>query len=220
MGASRQQHESKVMIKLTPGQRMIKKHIFRYRIEGRSKPIVAPAITYNAKRKVSVILMREHILAALKRHGQGDASNCAMAICIHTHSHLFPHEIKDIEFVDSRAYCVTKYFKNGLPSHNVMYDHDHADIAKDFDTPAGLKRLLARIDRDGPITVYLRPLTSSSGSANKTGSKEDGSRTRVYRAGSRPKKKGSGLRIMRATQGLFASERLSSATGSRRELLL
>jgi hypothetical protein len=202
-------------MKLKPGQKMKNRHIFRFRMpDGEILP--SPAAVTNAKKHVEIALHEDHVIRAIKAHGQGDPSNCAGAACATAHSHFFPHEFSGVEWIDTRAYFITKK-KGGLPVEAIVYEH-HDNVAKLFDSPAGLKRLLAEIRKNGPKTISLYPVQQSFSGGRNAPSKKDGSRTPVSdvkkstgkpSTGNRKStsKKGHEWRIQRTTMGLLPSER-------------
>lgn len=109
-----------------------------------------------AKKPVDLVVTKEHILQALRQNGVGNSSKCAMAVCCYAQKDAFPHTVEGhVDWTRSRAYVVTKT-KFGLPSECVGYEHKDM-VARDFDSPAGLKRLLKKVERHGSITVRLLP---------------------------------------------------------------
>jgi len=200
-------------MKLKPGQKMKNNHIFRFRMPD-GEMLESPAKVINAKKDVKIALHEDHVARAVKAMGQGDPSNCAGAVCATAHAHFFPHTFSGVEWIDSRAYFVTKK-KGGLPVECIVYEH-HDNVAKLFDSPSGLKRLLADIRKNGPKTISLYPVQQSFGGGRTAPSRKDGSRTPVSdvkKAATKrksPSKKGHEWRIQRTTMGLLPSERIAA----------
>ena len=189
---------------LKPGQKLDRKHYFRFR-KPDGRVIKAASTVINAKKDIVIKLEEEHILRASKAHGQGDTSNCAGAVCVRDHAQMFSHEFLDVEWIDTRAYFVTKE-KNGLPVRATVYEH-HDNVAKLFVSPKGLKKPLADIGENDPKEIRLTPVKRSSGSDNRhVNRKEDGSRTPVSHVKSSSPTKGAAYRIFRTTRGLLAGE--------------
>lgn len=196
-------------MKLKPGQKMKKRHIFRFRMpDGDILP--SPAVVTNAKKDVKIALHEDHVRRAIKAMGQGDPSNCAGAVCATAHKHFFPHEFSGVEWIDTRAYFITKK-KDAMPVAAIVYEH-HDNVAKLFDSATGLKKLLANIRKNGPKIIHLSPVRQSFSGPNNSPRNNDGSRTPVSvvkKSGSKSKtvnKKGHEWRIQRTTMGLLQSE--------------
>lgn len=137
------------------------RHPFLYRMQngdGTSKLRKAWATVKYTTKPVDMVLTAAHIRKAIKAKGAGTTSCCAVAICSYNHSDVYPHNVEGhIDFNYTRAFVVSKVDKTGLPSECYVYEHDARDIAFLNDTPGGLKKLLAMIEKDGPITVKLKP---------------------------------------------------------------
>ncbi len=75
----------------------------------------------------------------------------------------FGHTVEGhVDFNYYRAFVVSKLDKNGLPSECYAYEHNRKDVAMLNDTAGGQKKLLALIERDGPITLELKPYRKRS----------------------------------------------------------
>ena len=117
------------------------------------------------------MLTADHVRKSMKAHGAGSTSACAMAICTYNHADSFGHNVEGhIDFNYSRAFVVTKLDKQGLPSKCKVYEHNARNIARLNDTPGGQQKLLEMIQKDGPITVTLKPhrVRSEIGRSGKT----------------------------------------------------
>lgn len=142
------------------------RHPFLYKmqfIDGKEVIKKAMAIVKPASKPVIIELEVPHVRESMKLHGVGNTSTCSVAVCAIRHSGAFPHKVEGhIDFQYSRCFVVTKLDKHGLPSHCVVYEHNAADIAKLNDTPGGQKKLLAMLERDGPMTILLKPYRARS----------------------------------------------------------
>jgi hypothetical protein len=137
------------------------RHPFLYRMEngdGTSKLRKAMAVVKYTTKPVDMVLTAAHMRKSIKAKGAGTTSACAVAICSYNHSDAFPHNVEGhIDFNYTRAFVVSKVDKTGLPSECYVYEHNARDIAFLNDSPGGQKKLLAMIEKDGPITVTLKP---------------------------------------------------------------
>ncbi len=125
------------------------------------KKAMAKVIT--AKRPVTITLGKPHVLRSKRLHGRGRTDLCSGALCTVDHAAAFPHNVEGhVDFQYSRVFIVNKLDKLGLPAECYAYEHNRADIAKLNDAPDGHDKLLAMIDRDGPITIELKPYRKRS----------------------------------------------------------
>lgn len=172
------------------------KHPFLFKItngNGSSAVHTVMARVRMATKAVDLTVTAEHVRKAIELNGIGYTSKCTMAVCCYAHKDAFPHVVEGhVDWNYSRAYVVSKT-KNGLPAECVAYEHDSA-IARENDTAGGLKKLLARIERDGPIVVHLRPYRKRS-EEGRPGRDRSGSGKRD------PKRKGANLRFDVAVLG-------------------
>ena len=150
------------------------RHPFLYRLEtgnGASKVRKAWAAVEYTRTPVELKLTAAHVRKSMTAGGAGMTSSCSVAICTYAHADKFPHNVEGhIDFNYSRAFVVTRVDKNGLPSRCRVYEHNARDIARLNDTPGGQKKLLEKIERDGPITVTLKPhrVRSAVGRSGRT----------------------------------------------------
>lgn len=177
------------------------RHTFRFKVET-GEVIEAPAKVVAGAKHVELVLNEQHILKSLKDDGQGNTQKCAMAVCSKDHREAFGHDFIYVDWLDSKAFFVTET-KNGLPSKCIAYSH-HDNVAKLFDTKAGLKRLLAEIRENGPKVIRLHPPkvwpVKQAKDAERRGSSRDGSRAKTISA-----KKGASLRFARLQLGGVAA---------------
>jgi hypothetical protein len=137
------------------GSRKSPRHAFLFQVAGRKRKVWAKVRP--AKSDVSIVLTENDILEGMKRKGYGDGANCAGAICAGRHSDYFPHKISGhFDWLDRRFYVADRNDAIGLPKSCVAYAHCDS-VAKLFDSQAGLKKLLARVREDGPLTIRLTP---------------------------------------------------------------
>lgn len=154
------------------------RHQFRFKPEGGGAIIKCWAIVRNAKKNVELLLTSAHVLRSIKLQGQGNTQKCAMAICSKEHGSSFPHPVLYIDWLDSKAFVVTK-LKDGLPCECVAYDHNDI-VAKQFDTKTGLETLLASLEKRGSkkITLYIpakrEKQFGTSRRSNHTGERSEG----------------------------------------------
>lgn len=158
-------------------------HYFRFRLDGAKKDHLAGAVVRPAKRKVEIHITQDHVLRALELKGQGNTQNCAGAICTRDHGDVLGHAAYFVDWFESRVFIADKIKGDGWPASCIVYKHND-NVAKLFDTEAGMKKLLANIRKNGPKLVTLYPLkvNSHKGTLKQTqhrGSARDGSRKRA-----------------------------------------
>lgn len=150
------------------------RHPFLYRLEngdGTSKVRKAWAVVDYATKEVQMVLTAAHVRKSMRAKGAGSTSACSVAICTYNHASAFPHGVEGhIDFNYTRAFVVTKVDRNGLPCRCKVYEHNCADIARLNDSAGGQAKLLAMIEKDGPITITLKPhrVRSAIGRNGKT----------------------------------------------------
>jgi hypothetical protein len=143
------------------------KHPFNYELvfEGSGKRVVKKAFAKvkPAKRPVSLEITAPHVRQSIKARGAGSSSACVAAICMARTPEAFGHAVEGhVDFNYYRAFVVSKLDRTGLPAECYCYEHNRKDIAVLNDTPSGQKKLLAMIERDGPITLELKPYRTRS----------------------------------------------------------
>jgi len=149
------------------------RHNFLFKVtngDGSEKVVKVGAKVVMASAPVTLTVTEDHVRQAMRRHGVGHTSKCTMAVCCYGHKDAFPHMIEGhVDWNYSRAFVVTKVNKFGLPVECVAYEHD-SNIARMNDTKGGLRKLLAKIQEQGPLTVQLRPYRKRSAPMRKSGS--------------------------------------------------
>lgn len=144
------------------------RHPFVFKIgEGVDKTITAWAKVIPGKKAIPIVLEADHVRNAMKLGGVGNTSTCTMAICARAHAHVFPHSVEGlIDWAYTRAWVATKLNKDGLPCECVVYEHSDSikldnngrvSIAELNDSKGGQKKLLAYLEVNGPVTVWLKP---------------------------------------------------------------
>lgn len=134
------------------------KHYFKFKLGG-NRTATAPAIVRDATEQVKLLLREEHVKESMAAHGVGDTQNCSMAVCAKRQADAFSHPVEGyIDWQYSRAYVVSKTNKYGLPSECYVYRHN-SDVAKLNDSLNGQKRLLAKLQQQGPMEIMLHPIT-------------------------------------------------------------
>jgi hypothetical protein len=108
----------------------------------------------------TLTLTAEHVRKSIELQGVGNTNTCAMAICSQSHADQFPFPFAGgVEWTYGRAWFASKY-RNGLPIECYVMAHDD-QIAQLNDTKGGQQKLLERLEKDGPITISLRPVPES-----------------------------------------------------------
>jgi hypothetical protein len=134
----------------------------RFPANGKHVTKKAMAKVRYSHKPVTIELTAAHVRKSMKLKGVGNTSACSMAICAAQHADQFPHKVEGhIDWNYCRAFIVSKVDKAGLPSECYAYEHDD-EIAKLNDTAGGQRKLLALIERDGPITIKLKPYRKRS----------------------------------------------------------
>jgi hypothetical protein len=135
------------------------KHAFLYKVTngaGETKTHKAWAVVRMARSEVPLVVTLDDAKVALRRHGVGSTSRCTMAVCCYRLKDSFSHPVEGhVDWFPTRAFVVTKT-KAGLPSECVAYEHS-SDIWRFNDTPGGLRKLIAKLEASGPLTIKLRP---------------------------------------------------------------
>lgn len=189
------------MKKRTP-VKLNNRHTFRFQLEN-GEIFLAKAKVKPAKKMVSITLTEEHALQSLKMGGQGNTQKCAMTVCSRAHGDAFPHPFFLIDWFDTRAYFVTKVHpETKLPSECVVYTHSDT-VAKEFDTKAGLKKLLAQIRAKGPRTITLSPPKVYAREPGRPRGIPTGERKRLIKGTTA---KGALARFHRATMGAVSEQ--------------
>lgn len=148
--------ETKMAYRKNNRERRPPRHAFIFQVPGQ-KPAKVWTTVKPARAVVELRLTEEDVLQAMKRKGYGDAQNCAGAICTHRHGNLFSHPVSGhFDWLYRRLYVSDRNDAVGLPKSCVAYSH-HDNVAKLFDSPAGLKKLLKKLREDGPMTIKLSP---------------------------------------------------------------
>ena len=182
-------------MKKKPTIRSSHRHTFRFKLEN-GTVIEAKAKVKAAKKAVTLVLTEDHIKEAIKNGGQGNTQKCAMAVCSRAHGEAFPHPFHFVDWLYHRAYFVTKVHpETKLPAECVVYTH-HDNIAPNFDTVTGMKKLLKTVsDSGGERTIRLHPPKVQRRAAGRPRGSNTGERQRTITA------KGAALRFARATMG-------------------
>jgi hypothetical protein len=142
-------------------KRKPRRHPFYFSIEGDGekrvpKPILVDVV--DAKEPVDVTLTAAHARRSIKLKGRGNTQTCPGSLCLKDHSALFPHKT-DGHFVDwlyNRAFVSCAVNAYGLPTKFVRYAHD-TSFAQLQDLLGGQQKLLAKLEKDGPLVIRLRP---------------------------------------------------------------
>lgn len=113
-----------------------------FEVECRCKPGTTLAI---------IEVAAEGVRRALDLNGQADSQNCAGAVCLTRQKKAFNHPVMPlIDWWRRRVYI------QDSPKTCRVYGH-FDNIEELFDTDAGLRKLLKRIEKSGPIKVTLYP---------------------------------------------------------------
>lgn len=173
------------------------RHTFYFKLES-GQVLKARARVKAAKKIVKVVLDENHAKQSLASNGQGNSLNCAMAVCSKAHGEAFPHPFHFVDWLDSRAYFVTKVNSAGMPSECVVYSH-HDSVAKLFDTRPGMKKLLKTLNDRGPLTVTLYPPKVRAREKGRARGNPTGERKRLIKG---TVARGAVRRFQRASVGL------------------
>lgn len=173
------------------------RHTFYFKLES-GQTLRARAKVKAAKKIVKVTLNETHARQSLASNGQGNSLHCAMAVCSKAHGEAFPHPFHFVDWLDSRAYFVTKVNSAGLPSECVVYTH-HDSVAKLFDTRPGMKKLLKTLQERGDLTVTLYPPKVRAREPNRPRGNPTGERKRLIKGAVA---RGAVKRFIRASMGL------------------
>jgi hypothetical protein len=127
-----------------------------------------------ARKPVILTLTAEHVKRSMELKGVGNTATCAAAICTYDHAASFAPYHPVVGYTDwtySRVFIASRLDSHGLPDVCYAYEHDD-EIARLNDTRDGQRRLLARIERDGPITIKLHPYRQRSEEGRSGGSRK------------------------------------------------
>jgi hypothetical protein len=134
------------------------------------------------KQQAKVVLGRKHvdlklstkdIEESLALDGVGNSMMCAMSQSCKRQRNQFPHPtLGPIDWLYKTCFVATKRNAQGQITECVKYEH-RDDIAKLFDTTAGLKKLLRRAyDNGGYIEIHLIPARDRRGESSRGGNVE------------------------------------------------
>jgi hypothetical protein len=135
----------------------------------------------HARRAVNLILTVADIEESLALNGTGNSMLCAMSQSCKRQKNQFPHPfLGPIDWLYKTTFVATAKDGDGRITKCVKYEH-RDDIAKLFDKPAGLRKLIARAQaNDGKIAVRLMPPRNRAGESRQGGNVRNptGARTR------------------------------------------
>lgn len=156
------------------------RHTFRYKVKTKGekdREIRHKCKVVRAKKPATLELTEDDVRRSIELHGHGNCQTCAMACSAKRQPESFPHPFAGmLDWTYSKAHIVSKIDKEtGLPSECYAYEH-RDNIAKLFDTTSGLKKLLKRLQDEGPITVSLHPIKHREREEGRPRGKIDGSR--------------------------------------------
>lgn len=130
---------------------------------GRSKKMKLRTTAKFATKKVTIEINEKHIKAAIAAKGQGDPRCCAGTLGLCAQTNKFPHHVEP-EFIDwlyTRVAICYKVDRFGIPKRTIVYAM-HNEMARMFDSPARLKQLLERVQKEGAVEVTLYPIVPGS----------------------------------------------------------
>jgi hypothetical protein len=153
------------------------------------------------KKYMEIILTAEFVRESMKLGGMGRTDICPGAICTVRNASAFSHPVTGhVDFTYTRFFPASKLNKYGLPCECYAYEHNRADIAKLNDSKNGQRKLLKLIERNGPITIKLKPYRKRSEEGRPgRGRKSTGARVRAFPA------TGANLRHLVAQAGGYPS---------------
>lgn len=148
------------------------RHAFFFKIDGQAPAKVWTTVK-PAKSPVTFSLELADVDRAIALKGFGNAQECAGAVCTKRHSAAFPHAFTGhVDWVYNRVYVSCKNDNLNFPKTVVGYDH-RDDVAKLFDTPAGLKKLRASIQKNGPRQIKLFPIVYKTREPGRAKGRQD-----------------------------------------------
>jgi len=138
------------------------RHPFLYQVtrpaSGAARMKRAMARVRMPSRDVEIVLEATHVRKSRRLKGAGTTDRCSVAVCALDHADKFPHKVEGhIDFQYSRCFVVSKDDKRGLPAECYVYEHNVPEIAKLNDSRGGYRKLLKRIEREGPLVIRLTP---------------------------------------------------------------
>jgi hypothetical protein len=159
------------------------RHPFRFKFElGDGKPVVSKvfATVLAATGSAEIMLYPENVEAAIKAHAVGDLSACSGSQCMRDPrnrealSGVIPEKIlsrlefgRFVDWQDSRVFITSKCDGTGMPNESVEFEQS-SDVSKINDLgEKGMKALLVRLKKDGPMPIALRPVRSHKSSDTK-----------------------------------------------------
>lgn len=171
------------VIKAYLGKKRRTTHRFLFNIGGKIVPISTRVRPGTGRFRMD--LTEDHVQRAIDANGYGDAQNCAGAVCIKAHADMIPHKFTGyVDFWDTRAFISCRNNTNtNLPSDCVGWKHNHPEIAKLFDTRAGLQKLLKMVRENGHITLEFEAPTYTTGSNTSRKRGQSDPLKRKYRMG-------------------------------------
>jgi hypothetical protein len=116
---------------------------------------------------MDLVLTADDVRESIRLNGAGDTTKCPGAICIQRHArlyaHLFRHDVVGmVDFTTSRLFIESRQNKLGHPIDCYGYEQDGKIPNLVDNSPEGLKRLLAYIEKHGPITFRIKPYRQRS----------------------------------------------------------
>jgi hypothetical protein len=175
-------------------------HIFKRRMRDSDQLWETKAEILPAPSIVVIKLTVEHVREALRRNGQADTQNCAAAVCFQDHKGRFRHAVTGIvDWWRRRVYILEPMNKKTGKHKCRVYAH-YDDVEELFDTDAGLKKLLQRLEAKGHMDITLYPIVKGKHPKNGTKlppSGPSGPRGKVRQ----PRRMGDELRWLNYTQG-------------------
>lgn len=154
--------------------RALPRHTFEIEVDyhdGNGPQLIKhPAKVVLGRHTVTLELTTKDIEESLALDGIGNSMTCAMATSCKRQRNQFPHPtLGPIDWLYKTCFVATKRDKNGKITECVKYEH-RDDVAKLFDTTAGLKKLLRRAyENGGSIEVRLIPARDRRGESSKGG---------------------------------------------------
>lgn len=170
------------------------RHIFKYQTRNRKVHEMAFAVI-RASNAVELELHPSHVEESIKRNGVADSQNCSGACLIQDSAEKFGHEVEGtVDFYPTRAFVVAEMFReprrlkrgSKLMIWGVCHEYTHSSpVWKYNDSKGGQAKLLAKLRKEGPMKIVLRPTYEQDNS----GSPKPGGNPRGPKQGIRKKRR-------------------------------
>jgi hypothetical protein len=134
-------------------------HIFKRRQRDHDDEVLEiEALVRPGLSEVVIRLTVEHVREALRRNGQADTQNCAAGVCLPYYKDRFKHPVTGLVDWWRRRVYILEPRKAGNKTRTCRVYAHYDDVEELFDTDAGLKKLLKRLEIKGYMDITLYPI--------------------------------------------------------------